>query len=298
MKVLVLGAAADQGLPLLSALRDAGMSPVAGVRRLDALKSTPCSDVPCVPADLADEHSLAAAMQGCDALAMHLPFTFDRDQARRWGAAIAGAARRAGLKKIVFNTSCHVAPNDIGVTGHDGRRDIEAAIAGSGVPYVFVEPVVFMDNMVRLWAKPSIVRDGVFAYPAGESLRISWVAIEDVARVMVAALADPALTATRIPLGGPEALTGHDVAVVLGDVLGRPVTFRSLSPDTFAGDMSELVTGSRDVQPHGIYAGMAAMYAWYNAQAVSPLAVDPGALPVDVRLTPLREWAARQDWTL
>lgn len=297
MKVLVLGAAADQGLPLIAALKAAGMSLVAGVRRADAMAGTPHADVPSVLADLENADSLTAALHGCYALAMHLPFTFDRAQAQRWGANIANAARRADLRKIVFNTSCHVAPHDIGVTGHDGRRDIEAAIAGSGVPYVFVEPVVFMDNMIRPWARPSIVRDGVFAYPAGEALRISWVAIDDVAAVMAAALADAALANLRIPLGGPEALTGHEVAAILGDVLGRPVRFRSLSPDTFAADMSQLVTGSRDVAPHSIYAGMAAMYAWYNAQAVSPLAVEPGALPVDVRLTPLREWAARQHWS-
>lgn len=297
MTVLVLGAAADQGLPLVAALKSSGMKPLAGVRRPDALADTTHADTPTVPADLESKGSLSVAMAGCDALAMHLPFTFDRVQARRWGANIADAAQRAGLKKIVFNTSCHVAPQDIGVTGHDGRRDIEAVIAESGVPHVFVEPVVFMDNMVRLWARPSIVRDGVFANPAGEALRINWVAIEDVAAVMAAVLADPRLANMRIPLGGPEALTGHEVAAVLGEVIGRPVRFRNLSPETFAAEMSELVTGSRDVEPHGIYAGMAAMYAWYNAQPRSPLEVDMGALPVEMRLTPLREWATRQDWS-
>ena len=296
MKVLVLGAAADQGLPLLAALQETRMVPVAGVRRAGALASSAFADVPSVMADLEDEPSLAAAMTGCDALAMHLPFTFDRAEARRWGAHIAGAARRTGLGKIVFNTSCHVADRDIGVTGHDGRRDLEAAIAGSGVSYVFVEPVVFMDNMVRPWARPSIVRDGIFAYPAAETLRISWVAIEDVARVMVAALADPTLTAARIPLGGPQALTGSEVAAVLAEILGWPVVFRSLTPESFAADMSELVTGSRTVAPHSIYAGMAAMYAWYNAQPASPLVVDAPSIPVDVPLTSLRDWAARQDW--
>ena len=263
---------------------------------MNALRGTRHADLPDILADLGSEDSLAAAMQGCDALAMHLPFTFDLGQARRWGAAIALAARRAKLRKIVFNTSCHVAPQDIGSPGHDGRRAIEAAIAGSGVNYVFVEPVVFMDNMIRPWARPGIVNAGVFAYPAKLDLEISWVAIEDVARVMVAALARSDLTATRIPLGGPQALLGDEIAAVLSEVVSRTVAFRSLSPDTFAADMSELVTGSRNVEPHGIYAGMAAMYAWYNAQPVSPLMVDPAALPVDVSLTSFREWAQRQDW--
>jgi uncharacterized protein YbjT (DUF2867 family) len=296
MRVLVLGAAADQGLPLIGALKAAELEPVAGLRRPDAMASTAHSDVATTPADLERSESLAAAMSGCDALAMHLPFTFDRAQAGRWGADIASAARQAGIAKIVFNTSCYVAPQDIGVTGHDGRRDIIAAIAGSGVPYAIIEPVVFMDNIVRPWSMPSIARNGVFAYPAAETLRISWVAIDDVAAAMVAALRDNSLTDARIPLGGPEALTGQEVASVLSDAVGHDVRFQSLSPDRFAADMSALVNGSPDVQPHSIYAGMAAMYAWYNAQPVSPLATEPAALPVDVPLTPLRDWALRQNW--
>lgn len=294
-RVFVLGAAADQGLPLLAALEQSGFAPTAGVRRADALAVTAFAHVPAALCDIADENSLASAMAGHDALALHLPFTFDRAEAAQMGGAVAGAAARAGLDKIIFNTSCFVADHDLGLSAHDGRRDIERAIAETGIDYVFVEPMVFMDNLLRPWCRPSIAR-GVFAYPAGEDLAISWVCLDDIARVMVAALADASLTAAKLPLGGPEALTGGEVAARLGAVTGRPVEFRSLPPDRFAADMSELVTGSREVQPHGIYDGMAAMYRWYNAQLRSPLVVEATALPLDVTLTPFHDWAARQDW--
>lgn len=56
---------------------------------------------------------------------------------------------------------------------------------------------------------------------------------------------------------------------------GRPIVFRSLTPDDFASAMSLLVTGSAEVKPLSIYDGMAQFYRWYNAQGQSPLVVTP-----------------------
>lgn len=298
-KVLVLGATGDQGLPLLDRLLAEGFQPTAGVRRADALKDTPFAALPVAPADIDDEESLVAAFRGQDALAMHLPFEFDRARAAGFGRRIASAARRAGLGKIVFNTSCYVADEDLGLSAHDGRRDIERAIAESGVPYVVVRPVVFMDNMIRVWSKPSIVHGDVFAYPAKETLRISWICLEDVAAFMACALRRDELRAERVLVGGPEALVGAEVAERLSAAAGRTIRFQSLTPDAFASKMSLLVTGSAEVEPHGIYDRMAQFYRWYNAQPVSPVAVELEAAleKLPIQPTPLAAWARRQDWT-
>lgn len=297
-KVLVLGASGDQGLPLLDKLLEAGFQPTAGVRRADALKETRFAALPVVPADLEDEESLFKAFQGQDALAMHLPFEFDRARAAGFGRRIAAAARRAGLGKIVFNTSCFVADHDLNLSAHDGRRDIERSIAESGVPYVIVRPVVFMDNIIRVWSKPSIVHKNVWAYPAGETLKISWICLEDVAAYMTQGLERDDLTAEKVLVGGPEALVGAEVAERLSAAAGRTIRFQSLTPADYAAKMSLLVTGSSEVLPHSIYGGMAQFYSWYNVQPVSPLVVDVAAAlaKLPIAPTPMDQWAARQDW--
>lgn len=297
MRVLVLGAPADQGVPLVQNLLAAGHEVVAGVRRPDALSGTPFPDLPLRHADLDDPQSLISAFDGMDALAFHLPFEFDRARAAGFGRAIAAAVAQTGVRRIVFNTACFVADHDLDLSAHDGRRDIEAALAASGARCTFIEPVVFMDNIVRVWCKPAIVRHGIFAYPARPGLKISWVCLEDVARAMVAALPRDDLP-LHIPLGGPEALVGDEVAARLSLVIGKEVSFQSLSPDEFAARMSELVTGSRSVDPHSIYAGMASFYRWYNDQPTSPLVVEPSRVEglLGIRLTPLTLWASRQDW--
>lgn len=294
----MLGAPADQGIPLVAALERRSYAVSAGVRRRDALAGTPVAHLPAVEADITDPATLARAFAGHHALAMHLPFEFDRARAAAFGRNIAAAAVAAGLRKIVFNTSCFVADRDLDLSAHDGRRDIERSLAETGIPCVFVEPVVFMNNIVRVWCKPAVVQAGVFAYPAAPDLRISWVCLDDVAECMAAALSTDATDGRHIAVGGPERLVGDEVAERLSEAAGRPVRFQSLSPDEFAARMSELVTGSREVAPHGIYDGMARFYRFYNAQPVSPLIVDPNENRrlLGVEPTPMRDWLARHDW--
>ena len=297
-KVAVLGASADQGVPLVAALKKAGLKVTAAARRMEAMKATPFPDTPTVFADITDQASLEAAFAGQDALAMHLPFEHNREKAASYGKNIAAAAKAAGLKKIVFNTSCFIADQNLGVSAHDGRRDIQQAIRDSGVNHVFIEPVVFMNNMIAPWCKPSIVNHGTFAYPASKTLKISFISLDDVGAVMAAALQTDTVDGQSITIGGPQALTGFDVAKTLSRVSGREIKFNSLSPSEFAANISELVTGSRDIPKGSVYDGMALFYSFYNNQPVSPLAVDPDSFlqKLPVKLTSFEDWAVQQNW--
>ena len=298
-QIFVLGGSGDQGIPLIRALEAAKFNVTAGVRRADAMLTTPFPNIKTAIADIMDVATLKEAFRGHDALVMHLPFEHDREKARAYGRNISEAAKAVGLKKIVFNSSCYDANRDLGITGHDGRRDIKAAISGSGVPYVLIDPVVFMNNMVAPWCKPSIVKHNLFAYPAKPELKISLISLDDVARLMVAALQNPLVNNQRFTVGGPEALTGDEIAKVLSQAAGRDIQFKSLSPTEFAGNISELVTGSRVIPEGSVYAGMARFYSFYNDQPRSPLEVDTGTfLPqLPITLTPFSDWAHAQDWS-
>lgn len=298
-KVLVLGASGDQGIPLVAALQASGVMPIAGVRRSDAMQKTPYPDLQTIEADITDQASMQAAFAQVDAVAMHLPFTFDIEVAASFGRNIANAAAATGLKKIVFNTSCVVADDDIGVSGHDGRRRIEQSIRDSGVDYVILRPAVFMDNMIRVWCKPTIVNKDTFVYPAKEDLKVSWICLEDLAALSAYAIVTENLSRESITVGGPQALTGFEVADAMSKASGRTISFTSIPPQIFAENMSELVTGSRDVVPESIYDSMAKFYTWYNDQPESPVKVEHASFSdkLPVKLSTFEEWARRQDWS-
>lgn len=296
--VLIFGATGDQGHSLMRQLTAADYGVRAATRQPAAFDRAAFPGVEPVAADFADQASLDAAAAGTDGILMHLPFTFDREYARSMGRGIAAAAAKARVARIVFHTSCVVMDHDIGLLGHDARRDIEAALTASGVPCNFIRSTVFMDNMVRVWAKPSIVDHGIFAYPCKPELGVAWVSQEDIAAAMIAAFGAD-VGGRNFLVGGPEVLTGADVAERLSVALGRRIVFRSLHPDEFASAMSKLVTGVEGFEPGSMYDRIADFYRWYNAQATSPLAVDLKPLlgTLAVRPTPLLAWAKQQDWT-
>ena len=300
-RVLVYGATGDQGLPLMRALLARGFKLRAATRDLNHFPSTDFPEVEPVHASFDEPESLNAACRGMDAIALNPPFTFDRAYANRIGTVVANTAVQAGVKKIAFNTSCFIADHDIGLSAHDGRRDIEHALERSGLDYAVIRSTVFMDNMLRPWSKPSIANRSVFAYPAGPTLRISWVCLDDVGAYMAAALANPAVKAHKFAIGGPEILVGDQVAERLTEALGRPITFKSLHPTEFARGMMKLVTGvDAEPVPNTIWDRMAQFYSWYNDQAQSPLTVDlsPALALLDVKPTLLIDWARRQNWSL
>ena len=126
---------------------------------------------------------------------------------------------------------------------------------------MIVRPVVFMDNTLRPWEKLSIVARSIFAYPAGASLAISWVALDDVATYMVKAL---------------SCLKAWYRSFVVG---------------------LEVLTGDH-VEPESIRDRMGQFFRWNNAQPASPLAVDVKPLleALPIQPPPFADSAKRQDW--
>ena len=297
-KVLVYGATGDQGLPLIDELLKNGYKVRAASRNPDDFNAYNPSDVEAVKADLFDIESLRNVSKGIDGIAMNLPFVFDKEIAKTWGENITKAGSDEGIKKIVFNTSCYVAPNDNGLAAHDGRRAIEKAMEESGMEYVVIRSMVFMDNLTRFWSKPSITNNNIFAYPCSPELKISWVCLEDVAKFMVASLSNSSMKADKIYVGGPEILLGKDVAEKFSKALDREIIFKSLEPQNFAGAMSKLVTGSEVYEDQSIYGGMAAFYNWYNQQNPSPLAVGMNPLYKSLNVNPtyFEDWIKKHNW--
>ena len=297
-KILVYGATGDQGLPLIDELLKNGYKVRAASRNPDDFNAYNPDDVEAVKADLFDIESLRNASKDIDGIAMNLPFVFDKEIAKTWGENITRSGYEAGIKKIVFNTSCYVAPNDNGLAAHDGRRAIEKAMEESGMEYVVIRSMVFMDNLTRFWSKPSITNNNTFAYPCSPELKISWVCLEDVAKFMVASLSSSSMKADKIYVGGPEILLGKEVAERFSRALGREIIFKSLEPQNFAGAMSKLVTGSEVYEDQSIYGGMAAFYSWYNQQNPSPLAVDMNPLYKSLNLKPtyFEDWIKSHNW--
>ncbi|WP_043109110.1 NmrA family NAD(P)-binding protein [Paraoerskovia marina] len=129
------------------------------------------------------------------------------------------AARDAGVKHVVFLSLQGAEKNK--VVPHAA---VEAWLRESGLSWTFVRASFFHQNLTTTHVTDVRDRDDIFV-PAGKGAT-AFVDAEDVGAVAAAALIDPAAHRDKAwTVTGPRALTYTEIAEILTQELGRPITY-------------------------------------------------------------------------
>jgi uncharacterized protein YbjT (DUF2867 family) len=115
-----------------------------------------------------------------------------------------------------------------------------------------------MENFSHGWLLPAIQAQGTIAVAAGSG-RTSFVSVEDVAAVAVAAFVEPALRGQALDLTGGDPMSHTAVAAALTRASQRPVNYHEQSEE----EMRE--AGRRAGLPGGKLEYLLAMYAMVRA---------------------------------
>ncbi len=113
-----------------------------------------------------------------------------------------------------------------GATFTSGHRDSEENIEASGLPYTFLRPNGFMQNLVNYNAS-TISSQNAF-YGCQGNGAVSIVDIRDIAAVAVIVLAATGHEGKSYALTGGEALTNEQVAEKISRVAGRKISYVDL----------------------------------------------------------------------
>lgn len=287
-KVLVYGATGSQSSPLVYELLGRGHTPFVVTR--SAAKAAPlaAAGAQVVEADMGDRAALVAASQGMDAVALLIPFFINPADAPRFGRNAIAAAREAGVRLIVWNTSGPLPPVRTGDPGIDVRLEIADELEASGVPHIIIQPTAYAENLLGPWTAPFVVNEDRVAYPNPPEARVGWIATADVAALMAAALERPQLAGRRFAVSGPENLSGPELAAAFGEGLGRPIGYHPLPPREFGAILDRLFGP-------GAGAAAAAQYekAWESGQ-FPDMYVDmaPVLAELPVQLRTISQWVA------
>lgn len=234
-RVLVIGATGPQGRPVAEKLVAAGFKVKALVRDPAKAEDLAAKGVEIVQGDLNDAVSVSAAAKGQDGVFMLISFFVG--QAAQAANVIAAAAKN-GVQKIVWNATGPVLPFDTGNPSTDMRRAILAELEKGGVPFVALQPTVYMENFLIPAVAQEVATKNVLAYPMPEAVRCQWISHQDVAAYVVAAIKSGSRDDLRIEIGGPEKLSGPEIAERFSRALGRKITFRPMPPEEFARAIS------------------------------------------------------------
>ena len=220
-KILVTGATGKTGSVVTSELLKAGYPVRAMVRREDSRSSRlKAQGAELAVADMSDVERVADALKDIQRAYYCPPF----DPYMIQGAvAFAVAAKEARLEHIVGLSQWLASPSHPSLMTRQHWLVDRLFSMTPGVEHTIVRPGIFAD--AYLTTIGSAVHLGIFPWMSGNS-RNAPPSNEDIARVAVAALMDPARHAGKsYRPTGPELLTAEQMAAAIGRAVGRSVRF-------------------------------------------------------------------------
>ena len=219
-RVLVTGATGHIGSEVVSQLRGTGCRVRAMSRQPRSVRLP--ADVDIVHGDLTAPDTLDACVNGIDSVFLV------------WVAPLAAAAPAieriaTQVQQIVLLTSPHRTPHPFFQQPNAMRAvhaGVEQLIEASGVRWTFLRPGPFAINCRNWWAPQIRNGDAVRWFYADAAT--APVHERDIAAVAVRSLLDEAHAGNEYVLTGPASLTQREQVQIIGDAIGRPLSFEEL----------------------------------------------------------------------
>ena len=221
-KILVTGASGNVGGFVLEYLRQAGQPTVAAGTRPERLEEGMAGKAECRYLDFSKPDSFQTALEDIDRVFLMrppqmgdpgemLPFlTYMRDE--------------KNIKMAVFLSLIGIEKNPM-----PPHHKIEKYIRQSGIPYCFLRPSFFMQNLSGIHAFEIQHFDRVVV-PVGRALT-SFIDAEDIGEIGAEVLLEPdAHKNTAYDLTGPEAIDYYRAAEIFSEELGREIRYDAVSP--------------------------------------------------------------------
>jgi uncharacterized protein YbjT (DUF2867 family) len=222
--ILIMGVTGHQGGAVARALHGSGF-------HLRGLTRTPDSEraaalarrgVEVVKGDLNDDATLRRALTGVwGVFGVQNPLEAGVEREEAQGKQLATLAREAGAEHYVY-TSVGSANQRTGVPHFDSKWRIEETVRGLRFPsHVILRPVFFMENLLA----PFSLRGSTLAWALAPGTQLQMIAVDDIGWFGARAFTDAAaLNRREIDLAG-DVRTMPEVATILTEALGRPITF-------------------------------------------------------------------------
>ena len=242
-RILVAGATGTNGRALLDALAGTAAAVRGFVRSESQARQALGSDIELAEGDLADCSSIAAAFEGVDKA--YIVTAVHPDTVALFGNFF-DAASAAGIRHVVKLSglgASRESPSEI-IRQHGETDEL---LGTSGLNYTIIRPNSFYQNM--LWQAQPIAGTDTFYLPVGEAAQ-SMIDVRDIAEITANVLLHEGHDNRVYDLTGPESLTFHDVAEIIGDARGKPVAYIPITREAAESAMKE--QGMPDWSAHAL----------------------------------------------
>ena len=221
--ILITGASGNVGSEVLKQALSVGLKIRATFQSADRAAKAPAG-IEGVIMDYAQPETIRPALHGVEKIFLVGPPVRDLPVME---ANFIKEVRAAGRKHIV-KLSALGGRESMFASGH---RDSEENIEASGLPYTFLRPNGFMQNLVNYNA--AVIGSQNAFYGCQGAGAVSVLDIRDIAAVAVIVLAATGHEGKSYALTGGEALTNGQIAEKISRVAGRKINYVDLPPAKF-----------------------------------------------------------------
>ncbi|MBD2607589.1 NmrA family NAD(P)-binding protein [Scytonema hofmannii FACHB-248] len=231
-KVLLIGVTGGTGGNVIKGFREQQLSNLRAITRKIDLNRPSLSKmsevgVELVEANLDDENSLAAAMNGISAIYCHAtsadsakPDPLEVERAKR----VAQAAKQAEIKHFVYN-SAGGADRNSGIPHIEQKYKVEQILSSADLPTTMLRACLFMEEFWKKYTRPSILK-GAFPFSIQPDKPLHLITTIDMGRVAAYVMKNPdKYIGQEIELAG-DVLTPKQLAEAFSQAQGTTVVHK------------------------------------------------------------------------
>lgn len=219
-KILITGATGNTGLETIRFLTGKNVFVRAGVRDFKKDRQAFENFVEPVEFDFQNTNTYQKALEGITKVFLVRPPAISN--VKKYIFPFIDACKKHQIQQIVFLSLMGVESNP--VTPH---YKIEKYIIASGIPYTFIRPSFFMQNLSTTH-KSDIKNYNEIFVPAGKG-KTSFIDVRDIAEISALTLISDEHKYKAYELSGYEALDYYQVAQLFSEVLQRSIKYSNPS---------------------------------------------------------------------
>ena len=235
MTIVVTGATGHLGRLTVDALLDRGV-PASDIRALgrSAERLAPLAErgVQTAVIDFEKPETLDAAFDGADALLLVSGSEVGQRIPQHRNAI--DAAVRAGVGRLVYTSAPHADDTDLVLAPE--HAETEKLLAASGLPVTVLRNNWYTENYTGQLDVAAATGELVGSAATG---RVASASRKDYAEAAAVVLTTDGHDGAVYELAGDVAWTFDDLAAAIGELLGRPVAYRSVTPEEHGAALRE-----------------------------------------------------------
>ncbi len=181
------------------------------------------------------------------------------------GLAAVEAAKRAGVKKIVY-LSVPMPEDSKHIPHFKSKIPVEEAIRQSGALYTILRPNNFFQN--DYWFREALLQHRIYPQPIG-SIGLNRVDVRDIADAAVNAILRDGYEGKEYPIYGPDPLTGNATADIYSRIIGEEIRYGG-------DDLDAWFEQSRNVLPGWMAEDFRIMYQYFQDKGLRATERDSG----------------------